>query len=142
MKEKITPPVRLSVLVFLFLLGCTLIFTSKYLVGMCTIVGESMSPTMHTGHISLVAWCDKMPEEGDIVVVQSPDRPGILLCKRVVAINITGEHVTRHLEDAGLVVIPPQHIYVMGDNRKNSHDSRAFGPLPLSSVAGVVLTWF
>jgi signal peptidase I len=33
-------------------------------------------------------------------------------------------------------VVPPMEIFVMGDNRSNSKDSRYFGPVPLDSVLG------
>ena len=38
--------------------------------------------------------------------------------------------------DFAAVVVPPETVWVMGDNRSNSADSRVFGPVPRSTVVG------
>lgn len=37
------------------------------------------------------------------------------------------------------VIVPPGQVYVMGDNRNNSSDSRYIGPVPVSHVLGKVV---
>jgi signal peptidase I len=38
------------------------------------------------------------------------------------------------------VVVPEGYVYVLGDHRSNSSDSRVFGPVPVGNVVGKA--WF
>ena len=40
------------------------------------------------------------------------------------------------MADLGPVYIPDGHVWVMGDNRDNSRDSRSFGPVPVDTIVG------
>ncbi|HLS47858.1 MAG TPA: signal peptidase I, partial [Gemmatimonadales bacterium] len=48
----------------------------------------------------------------------------------------TPENYAPDLQDWGPIVVPPESYFMMGDNREESHDSRAWGFLPRDHVQG------
>jgi signal peptidase I len=36
-------------------------------------------------------------------------------------------------------LIPDDHVFILGDNRPNSHDSRTIGPVPIEAIQGRVI---
>lgn len=119
----------------------------------------SMSPTIEPGeHLAVrhgLGVGD--PVAGDVVLVEAPD--GELMVKRVVALGgqrvgiadgrlvVDGEVQSEPYTDVdaldsvyfGPVTVPAGHVFVLGDNRFGSEDSRVYGSLPLSAVQGTVL---
>ena len=60
------------------------------------------------------------------MILDSPLSPSTVLCKRVSATSSES-------------MMPKGCIYVLGDNREKSHDSRDFGPVPIGLVQGIVI---
>jgi signal peptidase I len=121
------------------------------------VLGPSMQPILYYNERILV---DKLiykflhgPRRGDIVVIDIPGED-VPLIKRVVA--LPGETIEvrdgqvfidgKMLEESwptqaggpnyGPIVVPPLYIFVLGDNRANSRDSRTVGPLAIDQVVG------
>ncbi|HEU5149466.1 MAG TPA: signal peptidase I [Iamia sp.] len=140
-----------------------------YVGQVATVPSGSMEPTLQPGDRVVVAKAGATPRAGDVVAFERPpDAPGddLLLVKRVVAeggqtvevrdgrVRVDGEALSEDYLPAGaetteicgprgVVEVPIGSLYVLGDARGESTDSRCFGPVPTSAVVGSVVgrTW-
>lgn len=120
----------------------------------------SMMPTLRPGDrvvVDKLAYRFGEPHRGDLVVFHAP-RDGGLLLKRVVAVGgqlvgiedgvlhvdghaVPEPFVNRRLVDSvyfGPVRVPPDAVFVMGDRREDSVDSRSFGAVSRRLLVGRV----
>jgi len=74
------------------------------------------------------------PQKGDIIIFVFIDDRSKRYMKRIEA--LPGDAIT--LADGTRQMVPHGSIYVLGDNRENSNDSRKFGFVPLSDVIAKV----
>ena len=125
--------------------------------------GDSMQPTFHTGQfliVSRVNYLVGQPGRGDIVVFHYPRDPRSDFIKRVIGlpgetvslrggqVYVNGEALDEpYIREACTLTNCPDSewaiddsmYFVMGDNRNESRDSRAFGPVHQSYFIGQAL---
>ncbi len=88
------------------------------------VTGDSMVPVLNDGDHVLVDPHVGALAPGDLVQVRHPDRPELVMVKRVVA------------------VLPDGRLDLRGDNPAASTDSRQFGPVAPDRVRGRVVWRF
>lgn len=86
-----------------------------------TVDGESMQPTLYNNQILFCNTLDKTPEVGDIVVVKP------LIC-------FGGNYVIKRV-----IEVKDNQIWIEGDNKEHSYDSRDVGYIQISDIFGVCL---
>jgi signal peptidase I len=128
------------------------------------VASTSMDPTLRVGEYFLadtMYYAVNTPSRGDVVVYRLPNDPATIYIKRIVALArdrvsfrdghvfINGAPVLEPYAKTGNpraavnamadFVVPAGHVFVAGDNRENSVDSRAMamhGPVPNGNLIG------
>lgn len=117
--------------------------------------GSSMEPTLKKGTMITTVPVLGDLQRGDIVVYAGPNN-SIVLVHRIV--GLPGETIeinNNKLYINGIVQIEPyvteptqyslkalkipdSYYFVLGDNRNHSSDSHSFGPIPKTSISGII----
>lgn len=146
--------------------GSLFIVIYLFIMGPNQVKGNSMVPTFHEGDYILtskVTYKFRPIQRGDIVVFKSLKNKDVEFIKRVIA--LPGDQIfiqngevylnskqlkERYIADktysipngimseGETITVPEGSIFVFGDNRPNSSDSREFGSISILSIVGEV----
>jgi signal peptidase I len=141
-------------------------FIRTFLFAPFIVEGESMETTLHNEEklvVNKAIYYLSQPKRGEIIVFHAEAKRDYI--KRVIGVAgdtvemrddtlyVNGKPVEEPYlaenkkqaneqgispltEDFGPVTVPDGHIFVLGDNRQNSRDSRAIGPVEVEKVVG------
>jgi len=139
------------------LLALLIIVLGALVIRIPQVDGSSMAPTIASGEIvatESLSYHFRAPTRGEIVAFSLDLSRQETYIKRVVAlpgdrvriddgvVRVNGRRIDEsyvHFHDTRSLpptVIPPGHLFVLGDDRPQSEDSRFFGPIPESTVIG------
>ena len=150
-------------IVKLFLLICIFFLIRNYVFFISIVKQNSMNDTLHDGDILLVSCINPTKvKRGDIVIIKNPisNSKHEYLVKRIIAYEgdyieiwenilllndeileekyITYTKNTSNKYSGFQMLVPENHIFVMGDNRDFSNDSRNFGSIPIKNVVAKI----
>ena len=132
----------------------------QYLFTFARVDGTSMLDTLHENNImgvSRLHYRLNEPQRGEIITCNYPEDGNKLFVKRIIGlpgetieiregtVYIDGEPIAEtyltRVDDQSMdpITLAKDEIFVMGDNRPVSRDSRAVGPLTLDEIYGRVL---
>lgn len=130
-------------------------------IGISTVDGNSMYPTLHDHNIVLYTRHNKEYKSGDIVALNRPN--GEVYVKRIIAVSgdtvnvqrgkvyVNGQEIVTE-QAVGVteaksdtikypLTVGDKEVFVLGDNREISRDSREFGTVKVKAIKGTI-RWY
>ncbi len=127
------------------IIACVLVFT--FVVRLVGVIGTSMVPTLHEGDYVVTSNLFYKPKQGDVVILRKKVFDDRAIVKRVIAVGgqtvdidfdagvvyVDGQALEedyvnaptyRELDFKGEITVPENCVFVLGDNRNESLDSR------------------
>ncbi|MBG0788070.1 MAG: signal peptidase I [Anaerolineaceae bacterium] len=147
MREKTSPHLVWGSVLFALTLGFLFLF--KIII----VSGYSMAPTYHNGQILLMNKLAANYQFGDVIVLEQKDQdnyvkrliglPGDVIrleSGRILRNGIELSPYTCDEEAAITYVLKENEYFVIGDNFKDSIDSRHFGPVSRDDLLGKIIS--
>ncbi len=159
LEEQPRPPTRriLVEIIQTVVLALVLFFAINFISARIRVDGGSMKPSFHNGDYVIVnrlAYQWGEIQRGDVVVFPYPLSPEEDYIKRVIGlpgdrvaiygggVYVNGQRIdepyisSAPANDVAEIVVPEGYVYVLGDNRNASSDSRSWGPLEIEAILG------
>lgn len=140
------------------------LFIRQFIFTLVRVDGPSMQPTLHHNDILYVNRFMYAPEVGDVIIFKPSHSPSTPYVKRVIATEgqevfideqkgevyvegklLNEDYISEALVSGGTIeypyVVPDDCVFVLGDNRNNSLDSRvaSVGAVSKDSIIGHVI---
>lgn len=153
-RKKLRPAVKTAIYF------AVLILINLFIVNITFVSGRSMEPTLRDGQIALVLKVGSSYKTGDIVITDRKNPLDAHLVKRVIAAE--GQHLVirdqeilvdgKKLEEPYLegpctyeedmdLIVPEHSLFLMGDNRAESVDSRKIGAVDTDRIIGRLILY-
>jgi signal peptidase I len=145
------------------MIAAVLFFGINFLTARIRVDGDSMEPTLHNDELIIVnkiAYHLVEPKTTDVIVFYYPRNPSEEYIKRVIGtpgdlveirdrkvyvngIELEEPYINAPPNHGGSWTVPEGSLFVLGDNRNNSSDSRTWGTVPMDYVIGkaVLVYW-